>query len=100
MIAIRLAPDRLGLGLNSPLGTEYGHHAVKDAHRTLYLHGKVHVSGCIYNVIRVSCHMQVVAAEVIVIPRSCSWAIQSIVAVPSCTSPSLCNLPNKIVFFR
>ena len=31
----------------------------------------------------------VVAADVIVIPRSCSWAIQSIVAAPSCTSPSL-----------
>ena len=29
---------------------------------------------------------EVVAAEVIVIPRSCSWAIQSIVAAPSCTS--------------
>ena len=31
--------------------------------------------------------MQVVAAEVIVIPRSRSWTIQSIVAAPSCTSP-------------
>ena len=33
---------------------------------------------------------QVVAAEVIVMPRSCSWTIQSIVAAPSCTSPILC----------
>src|SRR5579862_1575925 len=32
---------------------------------------------------------QVVAAEVIVIPLSCSCAIQSIVAAPSCTSPIL-----------
>jgi hypothetical protein len=31
----------------------------------------------------------VVAADVIVMPRSCSWTIQSIVAVPSWTSPSL-----------
>jgi hypothetical protein len=31
----------------------------------------------------------VVAAEVMVIPRSCSCSIQSMVAVPSCTSPSL-----------
>src|SRR3990172_6280209 len=31
----------------------------------------------------------VVAAEVMVIPRSCSCAIQSITAVPSCTSPIL-----------
>jgi hypothetical protein len=30
---------------------------------------------------------QVVAADVIVIPRSCSCSIQSIVAAPSCTSP-------------
>ena len=31
----------------------------------------------------------VVAAEVIVMPRSCSWIIQSIVAAPSWTSPIL-----------
>jgi hypothetical protein len=36
-----------------------------------------------------SFHMQVVAAEVIVIPRSCSWTIQSMTAVPSWTSPTL-----------
>jgi hypothetical protein len=29
----------------------------------------------------------VVAADVIVMPRSCSWAIQSMVALPSWTSP-------------
>ena len=34
-----------------------------------------------------------VAAEVIVIPRSCSCSIQSIVAAPSCTSPILWALP-------
>ena len=32
---------------------------------------------------------QVVAAEVIVMPRYCSCSIQSIVAAPSCTSPIL-----------
>ena len=32
---------------------------------------------------------QVVAAEVMVIPRSCSCSIQSMVAAPSCTSPIL-----------
>ena len=36
-----------------------------------------------------SFHSQVVAAEVIVMPRSCSWAIQSMVAAPSWTSPIL-----------
>jgi hypothetical protein len=38
---------------------------------------------------RWSRHKQVVAAEVIVMPRSCSWTIQSMVAVPSWTSPIL-----------
>jgi hypothetical protein len=36
---------------------------------------------------------QVVAAEVIVMPRSCSCSIQSIVAAPSCTSPILWFTP-------
>ena len=34
-------------------------------------------------------HSQVVAADVIVMPRSCSCSIQSMMAVPSWTSPSL-----------
>ena len=38
---------------------------------------------------RVSPHIAVVAAEVMVMPRSCSWTIQSMVAVPSWTSPIL-----------
>ena len=36
---------------------------------------------------------QVVAAEVMVMPRSCSCSIQSITAAPSCTSPILCDTP-------
>ena len=39
--------------------------------------------------IRWSFHSQAVAAEVIVIPRSCSCSIQSITAAPSWTSPIL-----------
>ena len=35
----------------------------------------------------------VVAAEVMVTPRSCSWTIQSMVAAPSWTSPILWVLP-------
>ncbi len=42
---------------------------------------------------RWSFQKQVVAALVIVIPRSCSWAIQSMVAPPSCTSPMRCTRP-------
>ena len=38
---------------------------------------------------RASRQKQVVAADVIVMPRSCSCTIQSIVAAPSWTSPSL-----------
>ena len=38
-------------------------------------------------------HSQVVAAEVIVMPRSCSCSIQSIVAAPSWTSPILWERP-------
>ncbi len=39
--------------------------------------------------IQVSRHLQVVAALVMVIPRSCSWTIQSMTAAPSWTSPIL-----------
>jgi len=42
---------------------------------------------------RQSRQKQVVAADVIVMPRSCSWTIQSIVAVPSWTSPILYERP-------
>ena len=38
---------------------------------------------------RWSAQKHVVAADVIVMPRSCSCSIQSIVAAPSCTSPIL-----------
>ena len=43
--------------------------------------------------IRWSFQAAVVAAEVIVMPRSCSCSIQSITAVPSCTSPILYDRP-------
>jgi len=42
---------------------------------------------------RWSFQKHVVAADVIVMPRSCSCTIQSMVAVPSCTSPILYDLP-------
>ena len=38
---------------------------------------------------RCPAHSAVVAAEVMVMPRSCSCSIQSMVAAPSWTSPSL-----------
>jgi hypothetical protein len=39
--------------------------------------------------IQQSRHLHVVAALVMVMPRSCSWTIQSMTAAPSCTSPIL-----------
>ena len=42
---------------------------------------------------RFSFQKAVVAADVMVMPRSCSWSIQSMVAAPSCTSPILWDLP-------
>ena len=36
---------------------------------------------------------QVVAADVIVMPRSCSCSIQSMTAAPSSTSPIRCETP-------
>ena len=47
--------------------------------RILYYTGKSHKIGEVHDV----------AADVIVIPLSCSCSIQSIVAAPSCTSPIL-----------
>ena len=45
--------------------------------------------GVSIRLIQVSFHLQVVAALVIVMPRSCSWTIQSMTAAPSWTSPIL-----------
>ena len=59
----------------------------------LYFGGEVDMAGGVDDVDAVSRSLwvqkQVVAAEVIVIPRSCSCSIQSIVAAPSWTSPIL-----------
>jgi len=49
--------------------------------------------GVSINVTRCSFHISVVAALWIVMPRSRSWGMKSIVAAPSCTSPSLWVLP-------
>ena len=42
---------------------------------------------------RLPFQIAVVAAEVIVMPRSCSCSMKSMVAAPSCTSPILWLLP-------
>jgi len=48
---------------------------------------------CSSNCCCMPCQKQVVAAEVMVMPRSCSCSIQSMVAAPSWTSPILCERP-------
>jgi hypothetical protein len=47
------------------------------------------VAGVSMMLIWLSCQKHVVAADVIVMPRSCSCSIQSIVDAPSCVSPIL-----------
>ena len=89
LVLVGLAPDRLGLGLDAGHGVEHGHGAVEHPQRPLHLDGEVHVARRVDDVDPVSRHLQVVAAEVMVMPRSCSWTIQSMVAAPSWTSPIL-----------
>ena len=45
VVAVGLAPHRLGLGLDAADGAEDAHRAVEDAERALDLHGEVDVSG-------------------------------------------------------
>ncbi len=97
-VTLGLAPHRLGLRLHAGNGVEHGDGAVENAQRTLDLSGEVHVAGGVDDLEAVSLpsdlppgyfQKHVVAAAVMVTPRSCSWTIQSIVAAPSWTSPIL-----------
>ena len=64
--------------------------AVEHPQRALHLDGEVDVPGRVDDVDRCGRRqLQVVAAEVMVMPRSCSCSIQSMVAAPSWTSPIL-----------
>ena len=98
-VAVGLAPHRLRLRLDAGDGIEQRDRAVEHAQRALHFDGEVDVARRVDDVDAVLeclvCRVQnaVVAADVIVMPRSCSCSIQSIVAVPSCTSPILCVLP-------
>jgi hypothetical protein len=51
------------------------------------------MAGVSMMLIRWSFQKQVVAAEVMVMPRSCSCSMKSMVAAPSWTSPILWDLP-------
>jgi hypothetical protein len=88
-VAVGLAPDRLRLRLDTRDRVEDrdGPSRTRSDRSTSAV--KSTWPGVSMMLIRMSFQKQVVAADVIVMPRSCSWTIQSIVAVPSWTSPIL-----------
>ena len=97
-VAVGLSPHRLRLRLDPTHGTEQGYGAIEDAQRPLHLGSEINVPRRIDDVdavlgLRCTPNEQVVAAEVMVIPRSCSCSIQSIVAAPSWTSPTRWSRP-------
>ena len=69
--------------------------------RILYYTGKSHNIGEVHDGAATMDWMEqeqergitITSADVIVIPRSCSCSIQSMVAAPSWTSPILCDFP-------
>jgi hypothetical protein len=88
VVLVGLAPDSLGLRLNTGIGVEQRNRAVEHAQRTLDFNGEVNVAWSVDDV--ETAHLAVrpfqnvvVAADVIVMPRSCSCSIQSMVAAPS-----------------
>jgi hypothetical protein len=88
-VLVGLPPNRLRLRLDPGDGVEDDDAAVEHAQRALDLDREVDVAGVSMMLIWWPLHSALVAAAVIVIPRSRSWTIQSIVAAPSCTSPIL-----------
>ena len=103
-----LAPDGFGLRLDAGDAAEDDDRAIEHAQRALDFGREVHVAGGVDDVDALlllreractvpsssCCHHSVVtAAEVMVMPRSRSCSIQSVVAAPSCTSPILWIMP-------
>ena len=83
-VLVGLPPDRLRLRLDAGDGIEHDHATVEHAQRALDLDGEVDVARRVDDVDRDGpSHEQVVAAAVMVMPRSRSCSIQSIVAAPS-----------------
>ena len=101
LVLVGLAPDGFRLRLHAAHGAVHHARAVEHAHRALDFDREVDVARGVDDVdavLRDSCRAmpfqkQVVAADVIVMPRSCSCSIQSMVAAPSCTSPILWFTP-------
>ena len=89
VVLVGLAPHGLGLRLDAGDRVEHGDGAVEHAQRPLDLDGEVDVAGRVDDVDAVVVPDAVVAADVMVMPRSCSWAMWSMTAAPSWTSPIL-----------
>ena len=87
LVLVGLTPDSLGLGLNAGDGVKDGDRAVEDASERSTSTVKSTWPGVSMMLMRWSFHSHAVAAEVIVMPRSCSCSIQSMTAAPSRTSP-------------
>ena len=83
-VLVGLAPDRLGLRLDPGDAVEHGDRAVEhaQAERSTSM-VKSTWPGVSMMLMRWSFQKQVVAADVMVMPRSCSCSIQSMVAAPS-----------------
>ena len=75
VVLVGLAPHRLGLRLHAGDRVEHRDRAVEDAQRALDLDREVDVAGRVDDVDPAVAPLQVVAADVIVMPRSCSWTI-------------------------
>jgi len=93
LVLVGLPPNRFGLRLNAADRAEYSTGAVKHTQAAFNLDGEVHMTGVSMILTRCSRQKQVVAALVIVMPRSRSCSIQSMVVVPSWTSPTLYTFP-------
>ena len=89
LVLVGLAPDGLGLRLDAGDRVEHGDRTVEHAQRALDLDREVDVAGVSMMLMRWSFQNAVVAADVMVMPRSCSWTMWSMTAAPSWTSPIL-----------
>ena len=97
LVLVGLAPHRLALRLDAVHPVEDGDRAVQHAQRALDLDGEVDVPGRVDDVDAVLLPLRlqkaVMAAEVMVMPRSRSCTIQSVTVLPSSTSPILWMAP-------
>ena len=99
-VLVGLAPDRLGLRLDAadPQNTATAPSSTRSERSTSIVKStwpgvSMMLMRCSGYCLSMPFQKQVVAADVIVMPRSCSCSIQSMMAAPSCTSPILCETP-------